>query len=514
MSAGSESPSPPAYHFAEYRLDPARRSLTHADGSAVNIAGKPFDVLLYLVEHAGHVVDRSALMRAVWQKRVVEENNVNQIVAGLRRALGPMHIVTVAGRGYQFVTPVHAVRDVLLEPSSLGLARATSATRTTRSAHKQVRYTLAGVLVLGVAVLAATRYPAGPRGAGDTSRSEPPSTDHAQIEHTPTGSSEAYAHYRRALAERDRRRAISLLDEALKLDPTFVDALIAKAGHHLFIAGLLAREPAAPDRAAGMAALDNALKLRPTSPRAQAQLALQLGQVGQWIESQRQWDRAFELGHDPTKGAYFLLKMGVGHTADAINLMEAQLAETPLSEGPASMLLVAYETLGETAKRRDHWRRGQRLFAGSWMGDSTEAGLRLGERDTEYLRTAVETARSPALKAIWRAGADHLDSPQAGIASLQSLYADPHMRTGMNLRALTDWALYFDQPELALQWFRESLELQATGMSGAWLPWFKKVRRLPGFKELVREQGLPEYWDDYGWPPFCHRTEGSDFTCD
>src|SRR5690606_11266346 len=39
-------------------------------------------------------------------KRVVEDNNLNQAIAALRRTLGEQHIATVAGRGYQFVTPV------------------------------------------------------------------------------------------------------------------------------------------------------------------------------------------------------------------------------------------------------------------------------------------------------------------------------------------------------------------------------------------------------------------------
>ena len=97
------------YEFDGYRLDPARRSLTQADGAEVKLTGRRFDTLVYLVEHAGEVVDREAIVHAVWPRRVVEDNNLNQAIAVLRRQLGDQHIVTVAGRGYQFVTPVHAV---------------------------------------------------------------------------------------------------------------------------------------------------------------------------------------------------------------------------------------------------------------------------------------------------------------------------------------------------------------------------------------------------------------------
>ena len=105
----SDGDSSTVYEFDGYRLDPARRSLTQADGAGVKLMGRRFDTLVYLVEHAGEVVDRDAIVHAVWPRRVVEDNNLNQAIAVLRRQLGDRHIVTVAGRGYQFVTPVHAV---------------------------------------------------------------------------------------------------------------------------------------------------------------------------------------------------------------------------------------------------------------------------------------------------------------------------------------------------------------------------------------------------------------------
>jgi Tol biopolymer transport system component/DNA-binding winged helix-turn-helix (wHTH) protein len=113
MSGSRFEPTVPmGYEFAGYRLEPSRRALTRSDGTALKVSGKSFDALVYLVQHAGEIVDRSDLLHAVWRRRVVEDNNVNQVMVVLRRALGAQHIVTVAGRGYQFVTPV---RTVVLE---------------------------------------------------------------------------------------------------------------------------------------------------------------------------------------------------------------------------------------------------------------------------------------------------------------------------------------------------------------------------------------------------------------
>ena len=100
---------PVAYEFAGFRLEPARRALTRPDGTPARLSGKPFDTLVYLVERAGELVDRDELLHGVWPKRVIEDNNLNQAIATLRRILGEQHVVTVAGRGYQFVTPVRRV---------------------------------------------------------------------------------------------------------------------------------------------------------------------------------------------------------------------------------------------------------------------------------------------------------------------------------------------------------------------------------------------------------------------
>ena len=68
--------------------------------------------------------------------------------------------------------------------------------------------------------------------------------------------------------------------------------------------------------------------------------------------------------------------------------------------------------------------------------------------------------------------------------------------------------------ELALEWFRESVETQATQVLNAWLPVFADLRHEPGFKEMLRDEGLPEYWERFGWPDFCRRINNDEFECD
>jgi len=101
-------PAPRAYRFDHFRLDLAKQRLCGAGGELLPVTGRAYDVLLYLVENCDRVVTKDELLKAVWPRTFVEENNLNQAVSSLRRALGdsreaPRLILTVAGRGYRFI---------------------------------------------------------------------------------------------------------------------------------------------------------------------------------------------------------------------------------------------------------------------------------------------------------------------------------------------------------------------------------------------------------------------------
>jgi TolB-like protein/tetratricopeptide (TPR) repeat protein len=104
----------PLYEFAGFRLDADKRRLLQRDGAAVGLTPKGYETLAYLVEHSGAVVEKEQMIRAIWPDTAVEENNLTQNISLLRRVLGEgrgehRFIVTVPGRGYQFVAPVSVV---------------------------------------------------------------------------------------------------------------------------------------------------------------------------------------------------------------------------------------------------------------------------------------------------------------------------------------------------------------------------------------------------------------------
>jgi predicted ATPase/DNA-binding winged helix-turn-helix (wHTH) protein len=99
-----------AISFGPYRLLAARRLLLEGD-QPVRLGSRAFDILEALVERAGEVVGKEQLIARAWPKTYVEEANLKIQVSALRRALGDgqdgnRYVITVPGRGYNFVAPV------------------------------------------------------------------------------------------------------------------------------------------------------------------------------------------------------------------------------------------------------------------------------------------------------------------------------------------------------------------------------------------------------------------------
>ncbi|HVO88595.1 MAG TPA: winged helix-turn-helix domain-containing protein, partial [Casimicrobiaceae bacterium] len=100
------SPAPrERYRFGSFELQPDQRRLLR-DGEVVSLRPRAFDLLIALVDRAGHLVTKDELFDRVWPKMVVEETTLHGQVSGLRKVVGSDAITTVSGRGYQFTLPV------------------------------------------------------------------------------------------------------------------------------------------------------------------------------------------------------------------------------------------------------------------------------------------------------------------------------------------------------------------------------------------------------------------------
>ncbi len=117
------------YEFGAFKLVPSEKQLFR-EGVPVSLTPKSFDLLVVLVENAGHLVEKGDLMSKVWPDSFVEEANLSVKMSELRRALGEsanenQFIETVPRRGYRFVAEVNdaSTADPDSTPGEEGLGK-------------------------------------------------------------------------------------------------------------------------------------------------------------------------------------------------------------------------------------------------------------------------------------------------------------------------------------------------------------------------------------------------------
>jgi predicted ATPase/DNA-binding winged helix-turn-helix (wHTH) protein len=107
--------------FGPFRLFAEQRLLLEGD-RPVRLGSRAFDILAALVERPGEVVGKEQLIARAWPQIFVEESNLKIQMSALRRALGDgqggnRYVITVPGRGYNFVAPVRREAALLNAPA-------------------------------------------------------------------------------------------------------------------------------------------------------------------------------------------------------------------------------------------------------------------------------------------------------------------------------------------------------------------------------------------------------------
>lgn len=87
------------------------------NGRAITLTPRAFDVLMFLLENGGHVVEKQDIFEAVWKDTFVGDNSLTKVIKEIRHALDdsaaePRYIETVPKRGYRFI------HDILAEPTA------------------------------------------------------------------------------------------------------------------------------------------------------------------------------------------------------------------------------------------------------------------------------------------------------------------------------------------------------------------------------------------------------------
>jgi Tol biopolymer transport system component/DNA-binding winged helix-turn-helix (wHTH) protein len=111
-----------AYRFGDVTVD-ASDFRVRKNGEPQKMTPKAFEVLIYLIENRGRVVEKRELFDQIWRENFVTDNALTRVVKEIRHTIGddasaPRYIETVPKRGYRFIAEVEIVESEIVKPLS------------------------------------------------------------------------------------------------------------------------------------------------------------------------------------------------------------------------------------------------------------------------------------------------------------------------------------------------------------------------------------------------------------
>ena len=309
--------------------------------------------------------------------------------------------------------------------------------------------------------------------------------------------------------------ALKSIDAAISLEPEYALAWALKSMVHFMLASFFSTT----DRTAREvdAALESALRAIELEPRlGQAYLSLGTAYMmkREFIEAGLAYRNGMKLTTELTD--YFeyglsLFYQVVGHLSKCNELVEEVWRKDPLKPEVRSTYILSLGYLGDMERAEEEYARGRSLFGDQWdMGNEVITLLRLGFGDAISRDDVVYSTL------IFNAAKEHLDSPKEGLSELHTLYSDYNKLNERDITDISILAAYFRDPEFAMDAMEKGTEANVMGLFKIWTPVMREVRQLPRFKEFLREIGLVDYWNRFGWPDnnICRPIGDDDFECD
>lgn len=258
-------------------------------------------------------------------------------------------------------------------------------------------------------------------------------------------------------------------------------------------------------------ALVHALELAPNSPLTLIAAGMASMRDREWLESERRFRRALEIAPEDYDSnfifAWFLTT--VGRAKDSVAFYERARRKEPLVAQPSFMLTEVYSAMSddENLEKELDTLRSLGGETGAIYGFALMRAL--AKRDRPVLEQLLANDSS-AEGAKLRHG---LADPSFALVQLRELYEDPANRGRVfPMSIVAHWATFFGDEKLALQALGDlgpSLDIFVI-----WRPDLAPVRRLPEFKDIVRDLGLVDYWRATGnWGEFCKPVGKDDFEC-
>lgn len=158
------------YQLGNIQIDTTQFKVM-ADGRAISVEPKVFDLIIYLITHRDVVITRDELFSQIWKGRAVSDTTLSNHIKSARKVLGDdgdlqKVIKTVRGRGYQFVGDVVEHSAVTKDSKPIDQQSISNAAKRTPILLRAPGYLVYAIVTLfligliGIASLKLTKQPA------------------------------------------------------------------------------------------------------------------------------------------------------------------------------------------------------------------------------------------------------------------------------------------------------------------------------------------------------------------
>jgi TolB-like protein/DNA-binding winged helix-turn-helix (wHTH) protein len=336
-------------------------------------------------------------------------------------------------------------------------------------------------------------------------------TEQQQITAVPTTSFEAYrynlaakvAHY-----QQDFGKEWQLAQQAIALDPNYFDALFTFSSvNTVLVATPLADMSSREHFQLALASAERIIEIAPARSEGYALKAVALSTSRDWNGVAAMVDKLEQMQAPASDLKYIsLILMCMGNFSKAIAIYEANLVTEPINLYGRGFLMSALEMAGKRDLSRREYGIGEELSP-VWWGDTVNIFLALGRN--EPLQDVEELVGvSAEVKTLLQ----HVDDHALVKAGLQSYRASPG-KISAEAVYYAALAAHVGEQEQAVEFMRIALDDVWTSLHWVWLPVFDDMRQLESFRQLLRESGIVDHWQQHGWPEVCQPRADS-FSCE
>jgi tetratricopeptide (TPR) repeat protein len=255
-----------------------------------------------------------------------------------------------------------------------------------------------------------------------------------------------------------------------------------------------------------------------------------LGPEDYWVEKERVLKQVQGAVPD-CDYCYGVFLLYTGRARAALEPLKRARQNDPLNGLIAVNLAEAYANTGNIRAYREELERAATLpNAPQWVIALNALQFALAANDLQAIHTLTQTPLGidDLTRAINREMGPLAGDKPTLRAALKRAWSDPANRTVFGSLMIAVWFAYAGDPDLALEALNTVVDAYTYTSAQIWTfsdsdithrtqwrPLMREVRRLPGFKDLVRKLGLAGYWRATGnWGEFCRPVSADDFECE